>query len=701
MKKYIKHYALPVLVMANLFSSCELTENNPSAGDASLSSFQTWKGLQAFSYNALSEQLYSSYSWLIVAETGTDLWVSAGNADAWQQMLNYESFTPDYACTKELWKQANSMITNCNTVIEQAKSLSSGNPEEIELLVAETKTLRAFYNYLLVANFGPVTLNLEPSAALTGNIALYPKRNSEKEFYDQIEKDLKEAIPVLGVTPYENNRARVTKKSAIGLLARAYAQRAGLGDSKYGDGNKYWKLAAETAEDLIANAGAYGAYLYTDIADMWADANNRTNKESLFSAPGSDAFSEAYSYSPHNNLLLGYTTCGFYSDFFVSGHKPSDKGYFYGRQNSQLWQPSKYLMYCFNPKWDRRWEYSFGYAWNEWSMVQPGWVGRENATITLTEKLCEDYGIDKSHVGEVIYPYADCDAIATTNGGGNQYTASIWPKGYTGSDKNELLKVAPSATQMNQSGYAATTKAYAIPYPIALDDNRFNTVYIHEPLSAEDKAKCPYVVVVLSDLYGSNGLPYGNEAKGSEGGNPPAIGNGKTNAKSGPALIKFNWSYDGCFVGNNLQRKTGDVFIMRMAEAYLIAAEAEQMLGNSSKAAEYLNVLRQRSARTGVSESEWKLSSVDENVIFDEYARELCGEFSRWLLLKRHNAFETRLKQYNVRASQSFRPYMYNRPVSADFLSTILNANEYGDNGYGQTSNSGLENIDKDVTPEN
>ncbi|MDE6187612.1 MAG: RagB/SusD family nutrient uptake outer membrane protein, partial [Duncaniella sp.] len=165
--------------------------------------------------------------------------------------------------------------------------------------------------------------------------------------------------------------------------------------------------------------------------------------------------------------------------------------------------------------------------------------------------------------------------------------------------------------------------------------------------------------------------------------------------------IKFNWSYDGCFVGNNLQRKTGDVFIMRMAEAYLIAAEAEQMLGNSSKAADYLNVLRQRSARPGVSESEWKLSSVDENVIFDEYARELCGEFSRWLLLKRHNAFETRLKQYNVRASQSFRPYMYNRPVSADFLSTILNANEYGDNGYGQTSNSGLENIDKDATPEN
>lgn len=117
MKKYIKSFALPMIAMAGLFTSCELTEYNPSAGDASLSSYQTWKGLQAFSYNALSEQLYSSYSWLVVAETGTDLWVSAGNADAWQQMLNYESFTPDYACTKELFKQANSMITNCLSLI--------------------------------------------------------------------------------------------------------------------------------------------------------------------------------------------------------------------------------------------------------------------------------------------------------------------------------------------------------------------------------------------------------------------------------------------------------------------------------------------------------------------------------------------------------------------------------------------------------
>ena len=90
----------------------------------------------------------------------------------------------------------------------------------------------------------------------------------------------------------------------------------------------------------------------------------------------------------------------------------------------------------------------------------------------------------------------------------------------------------------------------------------------------------------------------------------------------------------------------------------------------------------------------WKLSTATEDDIFDEYARELCGEFTRWALLKRHNAFEERLAKYNYRASLSFKKHHYNRPISYDFLSTILNAEEFGDNGYGTTASSGLQGFE-------
>lgn len=130
---------------------------------------------------------------------------------------------------------------------------------------------------------------------------------------------------------------------------------------------------------------------------------------------------------------------------------------------------------------------------------------------------------------------------------------------------------------------------------------------------------------------------------------------------------------------------------MRMAEVYLIAAEAEQHLGNGTKAAGYLNTLRARAARSGVLESSYKLTTVTEEDIYDEYARELCGEHSRWALLQRHQAFSTRLAKYNKRAASSFKSYNIWRPISQTFLQQIDNAEEYGDNGYGTTAKSGLD----------
>ena len=354
MKTYIKTIALPMLAMAGLLTtSCELTEDNPHAGDASIQSFQSWEGLQKYCYSCLNDELYTASDWMISSEGGTDLWVAKANGDGYRADFYYESFSTNNNSTKKLWQQCYSMITNCNTVINEADKLIDGDPDVIRILVAEAKVLRGFYNYLLVSNFGPVTLNLESSASLTGNTNLRPSRSSEKDFYNQIEKDLTEAIPELGVTPYDDNKARVTKKTAIGLLARVYAQRAGLG-KKYGDAEKYWKLAAETAEELINNAGTYGAYLYTDIADMWADANNRSNREALFIAGGADSNSEAFSATVKRNKLLAYSSGGLYDDLF--GHNPTKNGqcYFYGRYNQQVWMPSKYLLYCFNPEWDRR-----------------------------------------------------------------------------------------------------------------------------------------------------------------------------------------------------------------------------------------------------------------------------------------------------------------------------------------------------------
>lgn len=700
-------YSMVLALGTAAFSSCDLDEYNPSAldPDMTVNTYEVWKGMQTTCYSTLNDQLYTASDWIYVSEGGTDLWMPKSNGTGYQQVLAYEKMTPSYNSYQKLWKQCYAMITTCNTVINEAENVVGGNEADKKVIVAESRTLRALYYSILVTHFGPVTLTTTSNASLTGNVELYPVRSSEKDIYDFIINDLKLAIPDLGVKPFENNYARFTKKSAIGLLARVYAQRAGLGQSKYGDAQQYWQLCAETAEDLINNASNYGAVLYDDIADMWADANNRTNKEALMVAAGPDANNSNWAYLAKANKLSAYTAGGFYSEFFNSNHRPSDKGYFYGRLNSQNWQPTKYLMYCFNPEWDRRWEYTWQYAWGEWSMAQCEWVPYSAGQVEVTLGTCRKYGIgdtlsvangEKDAVAFKLYPYADCDGIQSSTDAGNQFPAKIWPKGEHRGRVAKLLTVAPSGDKINTSdgdiNYSGSTKAYAIPYPVEQDDDRLNTVFVHERPTDEYKAKCRHAVICLADLYDENDLLYGGTAQGSAAGNPPNIGNGTTSAAAAPGLIKFNWSFNGCFVASNLQIKTGDMYIMRMAEIYLLAAEAEQMLGNGTKAAQYVNTLRKRSARPG-TESMWQVTSVSEDDIMDEYARELCGEFTRWALLKRHNAFETRLAKYNKRAGSSFRKEYYNRPVSQDFLNTILNAEEYGDNGYGATSKSGIEGI--------
>jgi hypothetical protein len=240
----------------------------------------------------------------------------------------------------------------------------------------------------------------------------------------------------------------------------------------------------------------------------------------------------------------------------------------------------------------------------------------------------------------------------------NQYPAKVWKKNtdHTG----------------NTADLTEPKNVYVIYYPVEPDDDRFVIYLSKKTLSAEEKAKYACVTINLDDQFDENGAY------------KTASYDGTNTYLLYPGLVKVNWNFDGVFT-SNLQKKTGDVFIMRMAEVYLIAAEANVELGNNAKAAEQLNVLRKRACRNASDyDAHMKLTTADEQTVLDEYARELAGEYQRWAVLKRHgyDKFMEQLKKGNVRASKSFTKTHMLRPISYDFLNQISNAEEYGNNGY-------------------
>lgn len=85
-----------------------------------------------------------------------------------------------------------------------------------------------------------------------------------------------------------------------------------------------------------------------------------------------------------------------------------------------------------------------------------------------------------------------------------------------------------------------------------------------------------------------------------------------------------------------------DQYMFRLAEAYLLRAEAYLKMGHPDKAADDINVIRDRANASPVAADD-----VDMNYILDERIRELGLEEKRRLTLARTGLFYDRVKNYN------------------------------------------------------
>ncbi|MEI6949312.1 RagB/SusD family nutrient uptake outer membrane protein [Paraflavisolibacter sp. H34] len=568
------------------FTSCnKLDEYNPSGATAE-GVWTTPEGFVTAVNAAYSEQRswYGKEDGIFMSEAGTDLWYNRDKNTYARQLTQYDGLSPnDGNPNKAAWKLLWQAINVANAGINRIDQAGFKTVEERNKREGELRFLRAFYYWHVVETYGGVMLRTTE----TQSPELTAQRSSVDEFYKLIISDLEVAANYLPAD-WGNEYSRASKKSAMGLLARAYLSRAYYATGS--ERQEWFTKARDAAKAVIDRQAELKVALWPNYADLWNPANNKKMGQ-----PGGEAL-----YVVSNSLTpqLNYDDNGnrlFHVFQAPYNNKPGlVQSLQYGFESNRRLMPTRALLDFYNEQIDSRYAGSFQEVWLANKADDPATAADER--FTWTPANINTYKKDASLTNRVMRANTD---------------TALW-----------------------------ITKR-----------------------SVADEDKRPYIVIDRDSMYNANGT-----------------------IRNGQNFVNLKKFMDPDRTAANSQAGFKDVIVMRLAEMYLVAAEAELQLGNKTEAARYLNVLRTRAAiKAPVDQTaamQVSEAQVDLDFILDERARELAGENIRWFDLKRTGKLLERVQKYNPDITQ-LKAHHILRPIPLVELQALKNAAEFGQNpGY-------------------
>ena len=159
------------------------------------------------------------------------------------------------------------------------------------------------------------------------------------------------------------------------------------------------------------------------------------------------------------------------------------------------------------------------------------------------------------------------------------------------------------------------------------------------------------------------GAKLGDTVKLNITGNEPLTN--ATTAQSWPNTRKWDWAPS---VPADVQNSSNynDIIYLRVAETYLLLAEAQMKLGELSEAATTINALRNRAKATPITAAQ-----VNLDFILDERSRELVTEEHRRYTLLRTGTWFNRTQKNNINAG----PLITLRDTVLPIPQTVIDAN--------------------------
>lgn len=474
-------------------------------------------------------------------------------------MLVYNNALNSAVGDGNTWGRAYPAINTCNGIIELGPDATDLTEAQRNALIAEAKFIRANWYYILVSQFGAVTLDLG-SGPLKFNTSIenFASRATLEESFAAIINDLESITDGVGNDDLPDSRppaassGRVWKASALHLLSKVYLTRAWSSAAQSGDFQKAYDVAMR----LINNRTTYGVSLLPNYADVHREGNEY-NSETLFLV------------NWNNNITYNNTQA-------------------FGGPSYQ-----NISSFLFNMRYDN----------NLVGLIRDAQNGRPWVRYKPT-----------AHLNNIAF----ADKINDSRN--DKSFKTVWLVNATGTRNPKGLALGDTAVWMVPEHRAAeveptiNSRRYLVFTPTKATDPK---VYHNNPnYDATD-----YTGYHLQNQYYPTLRKYLD---------PSARPNNDANISSQRPHIVY-----------------------RLAETYLIAAEAALGLNNPAEAANLINVVRTRAAAnpdavpamTANTLSDLTARGID--YILDERTRELAGEHMRWMDLAKTKKLIERVKLYN------------------------------------------------------
>ena len=218
-------------------------------------------------YKELADLIDDNGWWFWAQEVSSDEVVFPVRGTDWNdggkwRVLHQHAWTNDVDAVNSMWSHLFDGVREANKLLD-VLSDQQGDPL-VEVDIAKIKTLRAFFMYLAMDNYGDI-----PIITSFVNAPPLPFKAERKEVYEFLINDLK---PIVSLLPISTNKFAVSRGMAYSLMAKLY-----LNAEVYTGTPAYSE--AEAMCDSVIGLGTY--VLQNDVTSAFA-ADNVNVPENIF-----------------------------------------------------------------------------------------------------------------------------------------------------------------------------------------------------------------------------------------------------------------------------------------------------------------------------------------------------------------------------------------------------------------------------------